>query len=818
MTAMESLLRDLAAGTRRLRRDRLLTVTAILSLAIGIGANTGIYTVANAMLRRPQPGIAEPARVLDIGRTHDGYGFNPVSYPDYRDVKSRTTRLQQVYAYTMFPQAMTLTPGRGGAPGRVYATTVSTTYFAALGARPLSGRLFHPDEGEGNAANAVIVISDDTWTRAFARRSDIAGLAVTLNDRPFTVVGVAPAAFHGTGLRHADAWIPIGAIRSADTPTLLAAPDSAWLMIGGRLNAGESLQSVNAELAVIDATLPSSRGELNRGLRATTLSPVAGGAGPVGAFLLVLVVIVGAVLAVACTNVAGMLLSRAPVRRREMAVRAAMGATRRRLTRQLLTETVVLFGAGAAAGLAVAWALTRAIVVVLPALPFPVDLSLRVDGQAVLFTSGLTFVAALLSGLLPAIRASRSDLVAAMRSDAGPTGGMRLRRAFVISQVAASVTLVIVGGLFLRALQTSGVLDPRFDASGVDLVTVDLASERSSADSSGPTLDAVLERVRTVPNVSLASAALSFPGGFEEFRLGAIEPVGMGDPLTGDWNVVLPGYFATIRMPLVAGRDFTTTDRVGSQPVVILGEGVMRRQWPGRRPQEVIGSTVRLHRLMPGGRADSISLAVIGIARDPAYGTLVDGATDFHAYVPFAQQPVPRIMLVARTRDGGSAINEIRAAVAAVNPGLVIAAAQSAEEYSTLGLLPQRIGAAVTAGLGLVGVLLAAVGIFGVTAHAVIRRSREIGIRLALGAPLPSIARLVLGEGMSLVALGALAGVGLGSGAAQLVSGYLAGLPPLDPLAFGAAVLLFIVTGFLACAVPVRRALRIAPGDCLRED
>jgi len=196
----------------------------------------------------------------------------------------------------------------------------------------------------------------------------------------------------------------------------------------------------------------------------------------------------------------------------------------------------------------------------------------------------------------------------------------------------------------------------------------------------------------------------------------------------------------------------------------------------------------------------------------------VDGATDFHAYVPFAQQPVPRLMLVARTRDGGSAINEIRAAVAAVNPGLVIAAAQSAEEYSTLGLLPQRIGAAVTAGLGLVGVLLAAVGIFGVTAHAVIRRSREIGIRLALGAPLPSIARLVLGEGMSLVALGALAGVGLGSGAAQLVSGYLAGLPPLDPLAFGAAVLLFIVTGFLACAVPVRRALRIAPGDCLRED
>ena len=813
---MDILLRDLRNGIRRLQRDRLLTVTAVVSLALGIGANTAIYTVVSALLYRPQPGISAPDRLIDIGRTQAGYGFNPVSYPDYLALAARATKLEHVYAYTMFPNAMTLMTG--AVPHRVFTTTVSGNYFTTLGIAPAAGRLFRAADREGITAAPVIVIGDETWTRVFGRRPDIPGQPVTVNGRPFTVIGVAPPGFHGTGLRRADAWIPIGAIRNGDTGMLLTATESAWLMTGGRLKPNVAVDAAAAELSVIGRTLPSSARQPDRGLRATPLSPVAGGAGPVRAFLIVLIVTVGAVLVVACANVAGMLLSQAPLRRREMAVRAAMGATHRLLTRQLLTETVVLCGTGAVLGLAVAWVLTRVVLAMLPALPFPVDLSLPIDGQALLFTSVMTLVAALVSGLAPAFRGARVDLTQAMRADSEARHRMRLRRGFVVSQVAISAVLVIVGALFLRALHAAGALDPGFDARGVDLVTVELTNGAIGDTAAVPILASLLERVRIVPNVAIATASFSFPGGFEEFRLGQISRSGVGEQLNGDWNVVEPGYFAAIRMPLVAGRDFAATDRAGSQPVVILGEGVVRRLWPGRAARDAVDAIVDLQQFRPGGGTDTIPLQVVGVVRDPAYGTLVDGATDFHAYVPFAQQPMPRMMLVARTRDGNSAVTEIRETIAAVNPALTIAATYAAEQYSTLGLLPQRIGAMVTAALGAIGVLLAAVGVFGVTAHAVIRRAREIGIRIALGAAPGSVARLILNEGMSLVALGALLGLGTGIGAAKLVAGYLAGLPPLDPVAFGGAVVVFGAAGLAACAVPIRRALRIAPIEALRHN
>jgi predicted permease len=811
---MDTLLRDIRHGAGRLRRDRLLTATAVISLAIGLGATTAIYTVTRAVLHRPQPGIVAPGSVVDIGRTRGGHGFNPLSYPDYLELRIRSTRVEQIYAYTMFPQAMSLSSGRG-MPDRIFATTVSANYFVALGVVPAAGRLFQPTDGEGLGASPSLVISDESWERVFKRRTDIAGRPVTVDGRAFTVIGVAPRGFHGSGLRRADAWVLIGAIRGADTPTLLAARDAAWLMVGGRLTPGVTRDAANAELAVIGRTLPSSAGQPDRGLQAMALSPVAGGAGPLTAFFVALFVIVGAVLSVACANVAGMLLSRAPMRRREMAVRAALGATRSRLALQLMSETLVLFVAGAAVGLMVDWMLTRVILVSLPALPFPIDLSLPVDTGAIAFTAATTFITAMLSGFAPALGASRVDLSAAMRPDTRPHERMRLRRAFVVTQVAISVVVVIVGALFLRSLQNAGALNPGFDPRGVDLVTVNLTNTPDQSTTS--VLSTLLARVGTIPAVQTVSASLSFPGGFEEFRLGALTRPGMTEPLNGDWNVVAPGYFATIRMPLLAGRDFSVADRSGSLPVAILGEGAVRRLWPGGTRADAVGAVVDLQRYRPGGGFDRVALTVIGIVGDPAYGTLVDGATDFHPYVPFAQQPMPRMMLVARTRNGSSALNQIQEAVAAVGPELTIAAAQLAEEYSALGLLPQRVGASVTAGLGLVGVFLAGVGVFGVTAHAVARRTREVGIRIALGASLGSVARLILREGMLLVVIGALVGLGLGIGAAQFVAGYLAGLPPLDPIAFGSAAVLFMVSGLAACALPMRRALQIRPVEALRE-
>ena len=569
---------------------------------------------------------------------------------------------------------------------------------------------------------------------------------------------------------------------------------------------------------MLGRTVPSNASAPTQSLKATTASPVAGGAGQVGGFMTVLVVIVGMVLAVACANVAGMLLSRAPERRREMALRAAIGASHGRIVRQLLAETLVVFGAGAVAGVAVAAGLTRVILAWLPAFPFPIDLNLPIDGRVIAFTALITLAAALLAGLVPALQASKVDLSTAMKADRQGPSRMRLRRAFVVSQVAASLVLVIVGGLFLRALQHSGAGDPGFDPRGVDLVTLELTHDRSDAAAGVPVLHTLLDRVRTIPGIAITTAAFSFPGGFEEFRLGDLVVPGRTEALTGEWNIVEPGFFSTIRMPLIAGRDFTSRDRAGAQPVVIVGEGVARRLWPSQPVTRAIGERVEVHELRPGGRFEVAPLTIVGISRDPAYGTLIDGATDVHIYVPFAQRPMSRMMIVVRTTDGGSAANEIRAAIASLRPDLTIAGTQRAEEYSTLGLMPQRLGASVTASLGAIGVLLAAVGIYGVTAYAVVRRTREIGIRLALGSPLPAVARMILGEGMPLIGLGAVIGLAIGLGAAQLVAGYLAGLPPVDPITFGSALALFVAMGLAACAFPVRRALSIAPTEALRQE
>src|SRR4051812_3741301 len=438
---MDLVLTDVRLGIRRLRRDLLLTTTAIVSLAIGIGANTAIYTVARALLFRAQPGIAVPGTLVDVGRTDQGgYGFNPLSYPDYAALRSRSTTLATVYAYNLFPQAMSLaTPSNPH--DRLFATIVSSNYFPALGVVPTAGRTLQPADGEGMFANAVIVISDRLWARLFNRDPSIVGRALTVNGQAATIVGVAPPGFHGTGVRSADAWLPIGALQSADAATLLTGNTGAWLMVGGRRRPDVPLARVNAEIATIGRSLPSSASAPERGLRATTLSPVPGAAAPMFTFMALLVVIVGLVMTVACANVAGMLLSRVPARRREMAVRAAVGATRGRLARQLLVETALLFLVSAAAGLLVTQAMTRAVLALLPAFPFPIDLALSIDARALLFTTLLAMAAALLSGLVPAARASRIDLAAAMNADRQGPSRMRLRRAFVVGQVALSLVL-----------------------------------------------------------------------------------------------------------------------------------------------------------------------------------------------------------------------------------------------------------------------------------------------------------------------------------------------------------------------------------------
>jgi predicted permease len=807
--------RDFRHAARLLRRNPIFALTAAVSLAIGIGADTTIFTVANGLLFHEPVGVAEPGRLVDIGGTRTD------SYPNYLDLRERTTTLDGIYAQQLFGGPMSLA-GPDGAE-RVFRSGVTINYFDVLGARPAVGRLFGAGDSEEPGASPVVVLSYRFWTRRFKSDPAIVGQTLQLNGQPFTVVGVASERFQGTRIFAGDVWVPLTMldIGSPQASSRLTWRAAGWLVMGGRLKPGVSMRQAAAELDNIARTLEREYPVENRDKRfpVAASSALPGNSGLVAGFLAVLTGLVSLVLAVACANVAGVLLARASARRREIAVRMAIGAGRARLVRQLLTETLMLFILGGAGGLVLARVLTSMIVSRLPTLPFPVEVSLALDGRAIAFTTVLSLIAAVLSGLAPALQVSKADVVMALKDDTqGVSGRLRLRNAFVIAQVALSLVLVVSAGLFVRALQRAGSLNPGFDPRGVELASLDV-SLAGYTDATGPRfVRELIDRVRALPDVQSATIARTVPGGFEELRF-RLAPPG-ATPSSGDLffntsgNIVEPGYFATLRIPLVAGRDFGLSDRDGAPPVAIVGEAVARRFWPGRN---AVGQYVLQQVFGPNIPPNTTkALLVIGVARDVTSSTLVDGMASLFAYVPFQQQYSPNITIVARTTHGQRISEEIRTLVASMNPNLPIVTAQTLEDSTALGLVPQRAAASITGSLGIVGLLLAAIGIYGVTAYWVTLRTREIGIRLAMGAQRGDIVGMVLRQGLSLAAIGSVIGLMLAAGASQLLAVFLFGVPPMDPIAFGSAAALFAAVGLAACYVPSRRATRVDPLIALR--
>ncbi len=812
--------RDVRHAARLIRRDPVLTLTAMLSLAIAIGANTAIFTIANAFLFRAPVGVAEPGRLVDIGRTRGGYEFNTLPYLNYVDIRERATTLDGVFAYSLFPHAMSLGP-RGQDPNRaalrVFGTLVTDNFFEVLGAVPGAGRLFA--SGDGEEQGAVVVLSHRFWTTRFGADPALVGQRVTLNGQPFTVVGVGSEGFQGTGIREPDLWIPMDrpATRRALGIPVPTSRRGGSLLLAGRVKAGVSIDQAGAEIDAIGRGLAREYPDENRdaGLRLLPSSPVPGMRDPVAVFLGLLLAIALLVLAIACANLAGVLLARAAARQREIAIRLAIGAGRGRLARQLLTETLVLCALGGTLGLLVARTMTSLLVSFLPILPFPVRVSLAIDARVFLLTGGLVALAALLSGLVPAVQASKSDVVATLKDEAAGPGRLRFRRAFIVGQVALSILLVVVAGLFLRALQRAGSLDPGFDARGVEIASLDL-SLGGYTDSTGPLFARrLIEAVRQLPRVQSATMAWSLPGGFETLGLGGLAaadtPAAVDTLGDASWNIVEPGFFATLRIRVVAGRDFGPGDRVGAQPVAVIGEGAARALWPGIRPEDVVGRYVRQQAQTPK------LLQVIGVVGDPAYGTLIDGPRSYHVYVPLQQQYMSSTMIVARTVDGTRAADEIADLVTSIDPNLPIVASHTGANYTSLGLVPQRIAAWLSGTLGVVGLLLAAVGVYGITGYAVARRTREIGIRIAMGASRQNVVRMVLREGMMLVVAGVGIGLVFAAGASQVVGSLLFGLSPLDPAAFGAAALLFAIVGLAATYGPASRATKIDPTSAMRD-
>ena len=813
-------MQDLRYAIRALAKTPGFTVVAVLTLALGIGANSSMFTLINAALFRP---VAAPhaEQLVWLAGTRENAHESSVSlrrqfaYPEVRDYAAQVTYFATLGAYQDIPLAL----GSGGEPERVSGTIVTSGFFATLQLRPAAGRFFAASE-DTPGTTPVAVLSHRLWQRRFGGATDVVGRDIIVNGRPFTVIGVAPKGFVGTEIGDViDLWVPLGtaAIAMPDGARLLELRDANWLTVFGRLKAGATLSQAEAEARTIAARLVAEHPDVEgNGVR---VMPIAGGldpgnrqeAKPVFALLMAVPALV---LLIACANVANLMLARAATRRREVGIRLALGATRWRLFRQLLTETTVLTLLAGAVGMLVAVWLNDLLIAV-SHLPPEVAVALTPDARVLGFTAVVALATGMIFGLVPALGASRPDLVPALKDEGGGLGRQvrrsRLVSSFVVAQVALSLVLLVTAGLFLRTLGKALHVDPGVDTRHTVAVSVDLRIQGYDAVRQGVFYTRLLERVRGLPGVTAASLASPMPLGS---RLISTAVAAEG-PNQDDVNVpasyaaVWPEYFTAVGAPLLRGRDFTTRDVVGAPLVVIVNETLAHRLWPDQDP---IGK--RLH--LGGGEP---FLEVVGVARDGKYHELTEQPRGF-LYVPERQRAdLSDITLLVRAAgDPRSLLPVLSEVIHGLDRSLPLFQTMALEDALEQRLDKERGASSVLGVFGALALLLAALGLYGVMAYAVAQRTREVGVRMALGAARQQVLRQFVGEGVRLAAVGVVIGLAIAAALTRVIGRFLYGITPTDALTFAICAVLLSAVAAVASLIPARRAANVDPMVALRTD
>ena len=827
---IDTLRQDLLHAIRTLIKGPSFAIVAILSLAIGIGGSAAVFSLADALLLRPLPGIADPDRLVDIGRTQNGQPLDTMSYPNFADLRDRNTVFEGLAAYRPVAEAFGFAVD--GTSQQVYGRVVSGNYFDLVGVSIALGRALTPDDDRIGSPRASLVLSHSFWQSRFNRDPNIIDRVVRLNGVPFTIVGVAAPGFSGTSIAFADMWLPI-----AMQPTLAAVGNTAllaplgptgaltsrlgvWMVAIGRLRPGVTFVQARDQVSRIGRDLEREHPKDNRG-RGIAVEPAkpvpASGRLPAALFLALLFALVFLILLIACTNIGAMLLARGVARGREMSLRLALGASRARIVRLLISESALLSAVGACIGILVALALVELLRRLQPALPLPVAIDFRVDSRVALFAIAAAAMTSLLSGLMPALEMARTDLVSAMRLDPATRGPrrLRLRQSFVVAQMSMSVLLIVTALLLGQSLMHAGVIDPGFRVSGVDVVGMDVVLAGYDNERGAALIDNVRERIEHLPGVVSASTARSLPLTGGAVGYGPLRLAGQTfDPRSAifpDWNIVSPRYFDTLQISLVRGRAFTDADRTGAPEVVIINETLARRLFRERDP---VGQTL-LHQMgPPPGRTRS--LEVVGVARDGKYRTLGEESRSF-AYVPSSQMYNSQVSFLART-NGPSVVAAMREVVRRIDPTLPVLQAGALSDLTAFGLLPQRIATWCAAAVGVIALLLATIGVYGITSHSVAQRRREIGIRIALGALRRQVLGMTIAQAMLLTGISVGIGLAIAAGVAQLLTSLLYGVTALDPISFGGAAITLVIVAVLASAIPARRAASIDPVEALRAD
>jgi len=821
---MKVLWQDLRYAVRMLAKSPAFTLVAVVSLAVGMGANTAIFSVANRILFQPLA-VSEPGELLEVHKHTTetvGQGFS-VSYPDYEFFREHN----EVFAGLLCWGNVPLSLG-GERAEQAYGMIVSGNYFDVLGVRAARGRFFAPEEDRTPGTHLVAVLSHGLWRRRFGGDPSIVGQQVTLNGQRFNVIGVAPQNFNSTVPVYApDVWVPLMAQKQllAGSGDMLSTRDSRWLQMVGRLRHGVSAEQAEAQLGALalalDAPHPEEKREEERAeLLGVTLVPV--GSLPtelwrsVVALIGLLLAVAGLVLLIACANLSSLLLARATVRRKEIAVRLALGAGRWRLVRQLLTESVLLCVLSGAVGVLLALWMTDLLLAFKPSMPVPLDLSFPLDWRVLAGTFALSLTTGVLFGLLPALQASGQDLTGALKDGASPgRGGRRRSRArdlFVVGQVALSLLLLVSAGLLLRALGRAQTIFPGADPEQVLTVTLDPGLLGYDEVRARDFYARILERVEGMHGVESVSLADGVPVG-KSYAMGAFTING-SDSMSGI-NHVSPKYFQTMHIPLLRGRAFGDADVEGAPRVAVIDETLARRFFPGEDP---IGK-----HLSPdlGPRVKRASIEIVGVVKggeDKALGW----QPHFFIYLPAAQPlfgegSARRLILHVRTDASPAEVFAgIRREVVTLDPEVPLLSTMPLTEHMKMSLLPERVGATIAGVFGLVGVALAAIGIFGLLSYSVTQRTREIGVRMALGAQQRDVRRMILLQGLKVTLAGVVVGLVAAFAVTRLLVSLLFGVSATDPLVYGGVSALLIFVALLACYIPARRATKVDPMVALR--
>lgn len=811
-------LRDARRTARTLAANPVFSLAAVGTLALGIGANTAIFSIVNGVALKP-PAVARPDRLVRIyTSTPEGQPYGATSYLELQDLAAQTEVFDDVIGYTLAVGARV----EDGHLEALLGEVVSGNYFRALGVPMALGRGFTAAEDAAPGTHPVVVLGHGFWTRRLGADPGAVGSTIRLNGATFDVVGIASAEYRGMlpGLA-AEFWAPAMMIRTflPDAPEALTARRSRQFLVHARLRDGVDVATAQGAASLVAARLAAAYPDTNDGLTMTVLPAESVRLHPrVDSVILPIAMaalcVPALVLLIACTNLAGLLLARVAERRKEIAVRLALGAGRRQIVAALLGESLMLSLIGGALGTLLAAWMLRLMVGFKPPLLVSLSLDIGIDYRVLGFTAAVSLLAGLTFGILPALRSSKPDLGRALKNDDDlPWRARRvsLRDALIVGQVAISMLLLLVAGLFVRSLQRARDIDPGFDTQGSVVFSMNAAMRHDEAGGR-EYYRQLLERVARVPGATSAALADRLPLGLSAQTMAVVSDQAGGGPARDepeaiDFARVTPGYFRTLGIALAAGRGFDAGDRPGALPVAIVSQAAARHLWGDADP---VGKLVR--------RPERPPLEVVGVARDTRVRSFGEAPRPL-LYVPFAQSYEPAMeLIIATDRDPTAFLGVAQEAILQVDPEVMPLELMTMGDGNEIMLLPVRAAAWAMAAFGLLALLLSVVGLVGTLAYAVAQRRHEVGVRLALGATPSRLVGMVVAGGMRRVAAGMVIGVLLALAAGQLLQGLLVGVSPADPAAFGAVIALLAAVAGLASYVPARRAAAADPLVVLRRE